>query len=93
MRGRRAKRLMPWTGTESVVIEHIIDRAVFMFPDREREDVFMDITATIMGGCPMRLDEWLAADDLNFVHDLVGIERHLDRRTFRLHGFLPRFAR
>jgi hypothetical protein len=83
---------MPWTATESIVIERIIDRALFMFPDRERQDVFMDITATIMGGCRLRLDDWLAADDFNFVHDLVGIERHLNRQTFALMDFRPRFA-
>jgi hypothetical protein len=90
----RAKtRAMPWTATESIVIERIIDRAIFMFPDRERQDVFMDITATIMGGCRLRLDDWLASDDENFTHDLVGIELHLNRQTFRLGDcFLPRFA-
>jgi hypothetical protein len=90
MRSRRASP--PWTATESIAIERIIDRALFMFPDRKREDVFMDITATIMGGCRLRLDDWLAADDFNFVHDLVGIERHLNRRTFLLEHFLPRHA-
>jgi hypothetical protein len=85
---------MPWTGTESVVIERIVERAVFMLPDRDRTDVFMDITATIIGGCKLRLDDWLAADDFNFLHDLVGIERHLNRQTFQIErGFLPRFAR
>jgi hypothetical protein len=89
----RSRREMPqWNATESIVIERIIDRAVFMLPDRERQDVFMDITATIMGGCRLRLDDWLAADDFNFIHDLVGIERHLNRQTFKLERFLPRFA-
>ena len=88
----RARANMPWTATESIVIERIIDRALFMFPDRTRSDVFMDITATIMGGCRLRLDDLLAADDANFVHDIVGIETHLNHQTFLLEdSFVPRF--
>ena len=84
------RKTVPWTGTESIVIEQIIDRAIYHFPDRERQDVYMDITACIFGGCSLRLDDWLAADDFNFIHDLVGIENH----TFQLKDcFVPRFRR
>ena len=41
----------------------------------------------------LRLDDLLAADDLNFLHDVAGINRHLDRDTYALlDGFFPRYA-
>ena len=56
-------------------------------------DALMDISATIANGCPLKLKEWLAADDSNFAHDLMGIWRHIDRTTGTLRDcFLPRFA-
>lgn len=41
----------------------------------------------------LRLHEWLASDDFNFIHDFVGIQNHVDRinKTFD-NRFLPRFA-
>lgn len=46
---------------------------------------------------PLRLDELLATDDSNFVHDIAGIHRHLDyggsSTSPSLTGcFVPRFA-
>lgn len=41
----------------------------------------------------LRLHEWLASEDFNFIHDFVGIQNHIDRlhKTFD-NRFLPRFA-
>lgn len=41
----------------------------------------------------LRLHEWLAAPDFDFIHDFVGIQNHIDRinKTF-YNRFLPRFA-
>lgn len=59
-----------------------------------RTDTIMDISATHANGCPLKLAELLAADDFNFVHDVAGIRRHIDRTTGKLQDcFLPRFAR
>lgn len=89
----RQKQPLPWTATESVLVDRIVERAVFLVPALTTGSVLMDIQATIMGGCRMRLDDWLAADDYNFAHDIVGINRHLNRRTFQLEDcFVPRFA-
>ncbi len=53
----------------------------------------MDITACHSNGCPLKLDDLLIADDSNFLHDVFGIRRHIDRKTGQLGGcFLPRFA-
>jgi hypothetical protein len=84
---------MPITQLEFDVIERIVDRATYLFPDRQPEDVQMDIVATILGGCRLRLEDLVNADDFNFIHDIVGIERHLDRQSFFLKDqFKPRFA-
>lgn len=53
----------------------------------------MDLAATHANGCPLRFQDLLEADDLNFVHDVCGIARHIDRRTGKLMDcFIPRFA-
>lgn len=80
------------------LIGKIADRAVQAYANNnirvERQDVFMDITAChFRAGQRLRLDELLAADDMNFLHDVAGINRHLDRETFILRdGFRPRFS-
>ncbi|WP_398473379.1 hypothetical protein [Tardiphaga sp.] len=54
----------------------------------------MDLTATHCNGNPLRLQELLDADDLNFTHDVCGIYRHLDRNNGKLKDmFSPRFSR
>ena len=45
----------------------------------------------------MRLEEWLDADDFNFVHDIVGIYKAINRVAYPIDfsndpWFLPRFA-
>jgi hypothetical protein len=79
-------------------IQKIADRAVHVYADHnvrvERVDVLMDISAVhFHGGTKLRLDDLLAADDSNFIHDVAGINRHLNRETYELeNGFSPRFA-
>jgi len=40
----------------------------------------------------LRLEDFLKADDLNFVHDVSGIQCNIDRNTKVIRRFLPRFA-
>lgn len=45
----------------------------------------------------MRLEEWLNADNFNFIHDIVGIYRAINRVKYPVDfsndpWFLPRFA-
>ncbi|NWG25895.1 MAG: hypothetical protein HXY30_16020 [Pseudorhodoplanes sp.] len=54
-------------------------------------DVHMDIIACHANGCPLRLEDLLAADPFNFAHDVLGIARHLNRTTGQVEGFSPRF--
>ena len=55
----------------------------------------MDLLVCHGNGCPLRLDELVnVATDRDFVHDVAGITRHMDRTTGQLgDGFTPRFAR
>jgi hypothetical protein len=62
--------------------------------DRGAMDIEMDVTATHCNGNPLRLDDLLNADDFNFLHDISGIARHLDRDTGKLADFFsPRFSK
>lgn len=41
----------------------------------------------------LRLDEFLEADNFNFAHDIIGIQRSINRQTREFEGFfLPRYA-
>ena len=53
----------------------------------------MDITATHVNGCPLKLNDLLEADEFNFAHDTIGILHHIDRETGQLTDcFVPRYA-
>lgn len=59
--------------------------------------ICMDLEATHCNGCPLRLREMLEAlteaDYANVMHDICGINQHIDRSTGLLKDhFLPRFA-
>jgi hypothetical protein len=83
---------------ESDLIARIAERAdkELFGPHRieqSRMDTMMDLKATIAQGCPLKLQELLDADPLNFAHDVAGIRRHIDRTTGLLGDcFLPRFT-
>lgn len=41
----------------------------------------------------LRLDEFLNADDTNFIHDFCGIQAHMDRKNMKMGDcFVPRFS-
>ena len=61
-----------------------------------RINLIMDLTAAdgVNGNRPLDWDRLLAADDFNFMHDVCGISRHINRETGELEGFfLPRFTK
>ncbi|MCL2062055.1 MAG: hypothetical protein FWH03_05465 [Firmicutes bacterium] len=42
----------------------------------------------------LNLDKLLRADDLNFTHDICGIQKHINRQTKTFDDcFVPRFSR
>lgn len=81
------------TQTELELIGRIADRFLAQFKSTRRLDVLMDITACHCNGCPLDLEKLVCADDFSFVHDVLGIMRHLNRGSGQLNQhFLPRFA-
>ena len=56
-------------------------------------DIMMDLTYCIEGGCDLRLKEMCQADEMSLLHDIYGINSHLNHDTYQLEGgFLPRYA-
>ena len=82
------------TKAEAILIGKIVARA--KSHTRQSFDgcsMNMDITACHANGCPLRLQEFLDADDFNFSHDFWGIVQHIDRKTGQMSNhFLPRFT-
>lgn len=71
----------------------IVKRARALGVNREVMALNMDISAA-HENCPLKLEDLLKADDFNFLHDVYGIIRHLNRQTGELENlFLPRFAK
>lgn len=59
----------------------------------KRSDLLMDVAACHSNGCSLKLQSLLDADDANFLHDVAGIVRHIDRTTGKLGDcFVPRYA-
>ena len=82
------------TKEEIDIIEKIVDRFLRKFPDFDKLDLMMDITATHCNECLLKLDELLVADDFNFNHDIVGIMKNINRETGKLENcFVPRFSK
>lgn len=94
MRNRRSPlKKFPITPLEFELIDQIVDRAHYLFPDREENDIRMDIQAVILGGCRLRLYDLVYSENIDFIHDIVGIEKHLNRQSFQLENcFRPRYA-
>lgn len=54
----------------------------------------MDLVATHLNGTTLNLLKFFEFNEFNFLHDFLGIRRHLDRKTGKLKDFfLPRCAR
>jgi hypothetical protein len=87
-------------GTEDFeLIEQIAERAARM--DRKYNGKGagkklhhqMNIGACHASGNPLRLRDFLTADDFNFAHDVFGIDRHINRETGEMMNFFsPRFS-
>ena len=53
----------------------------------------MDIIATHISGCRLKLQELLDSMTGDFLHDICGIVNHIDRNTGQLQEcFLPRYS-
>lgn len=87
---------------DAAIIHKIALRAQMLAAEQDDScdtiSVMMDVSACHANGTPLKLQELMNADDFNFVHDVVGISRHIDRNDSSPTGgqltgiFLPRFA-
>lgn len=62
----------------------------------QRMNLVMDLSAAdgVNGNLPIDWARLLSADDFNFMHDIGGISRHMNRETGELGGcFVPRFTK
>lgn len=80
--------------TEKMTIVEIAKRAekmnLLMF---DRMSLIMDIE-NVHAEIGLRLNDLLNADDLNFSHDIVGIQQNIDRQSKKLQNlFLPRYSK
>lgn len=84
---------MKCTKQEFEIIVKICERAENLgVEQKDRLTLIMDIENThdSMG---LNLQGLLEADDLNFSHDIVGIQNHINRDTKELEDFfVPRYA-
>ncbi len=82
------------TRAEIDTIQAIVRRAEKMSLCPDRLELDMDITACHANGCVLDLKKLLAFPDFDFVHDIVGIRRHINRTNGKmLDYFLPRSAK
>lgn len=81
------------TKQEFQTIVKICERAEAMdIAPKERITLIMDLENTHKS-VGLNLEALLAADDLNFAHDVVGIQNHMNRETKELDDFyVPRYA-
>lgn len=76
-------------------LKQIVDRVLGLLgPDADRLSITMDLCACHANGCPLDFERLASADDFNLLHDVGGINRHINRDTGKIEGFFrPRFAR
>jgi hypothetical protein len=89
------------TNEDRILIQKIVARAKTIRSEvvvdyRPIVDIFglaYALTIVHLNTCPIDLQRLLEADDANFLHDILGIQRHIDMSTGELRDcFLPRFA-
>lgn len=86
------------TDEERAIIERIAKRAIALYhiygnTDVDEQNIQMDLEACHCNGCPLRLADIEQADDFDLMHDVTGINIHLNHDAGKLEGwFLPRLA-
>jgi len=81
------------TSVEALIARRAVAKAKDLGIQYDQMTAVMDIDACHSNGNPLRLQELLEADDLNFFHDVFGIRKHIDRTTGKLGDcFVPRYT-
>ena len=76
------------------IIGKIADRTITINPAYDKTTVMMDLLVLYETGVEMRWEEFLNAPVFDFMHDINGINQHLNRDTYKLENcFWPRYAK
>lgn len=79
--------------TDYEAISRIAKRAVSLFPGADKLTIEMDLEAAHKS-VGIDFDKLENFDDFNFMHDIVGIDKNINRNSGELGNcFLPRSAR
>ncbi len=84
-----------WNATkdEHKLIRVIAERINAQYPRMLKMGMMMDIESVHCNGCKLRLPELSKANDGDLFHDVIGIYKHLNRRTGKLENcFSPRYS-
>lgn len=74
-------------------IVKVVLRAMAQDPSFNTLDLTMDMTACHLNGCALDFQKLLGFDDFNFMHDIYGISKNIDRTTGKVENcFAPRSA-
>ena len=86
--------IKPFTKAEITVVAKIIERADTMgLLSNDRLSLLMDLQV-VNNQYPLRLYDMLAASDFDFVHDILGIQKNINRNKLCVDNcFIPRFAK
>ena len=94
--------MIDWNKLEKIdsdLIDKIVVRVKNMkiFGIKENPDFFLNLTMDLAAAhiaCPLNLEKLLKADNFNFLHDIEGIRRYIDRNTGKMKKcFLPRYLK
>lgn len=81
------------TREEHLIVKEIVQRMRAHDSNIDCLELSMDISAVHCNSCKLKLAELSSAPQFDFVHDIRGIQRHLNRQTGQLEDcFLPRYA-
>lgn len=89
--------MVDWSKTsplELEVINKIVNRALKTLRLRQLTPLCMTMDLIAVDqDCGLAFSGLLAADDFDFVHDIYGIDKNMNRTTGKLENeFVPRFA-
>jgi hypothetical protein len=82
---------------QAALISRCAARAVDLYAQsgetQSRIYIEMDLSAANANGCPMDFEKLLNASDTTFMHDVAGVQSHINRTNGRLTAhFVPRCA-
>lgn len=92
------KDLFTASKEDKAIIKKIASRAAEIYKDQygmevDVVDIDMDLEACHCNGCYLDLERMLSGRERDLMHDITGINEHLNRETGALEDcFLPRHA-